>query len=53
MDSTEYETSTIRGHCHRVDGRLHRSRPEPVLSGSVEDSLARAVDLSVVTIEAC
>ncbi len=53
MDSTEYETSTIEDTAIESTVAFTEVARSLFLSGSVEDSLARAVDLSVVTIEAC
>ena len=53
MDSTEQATSTIEDSAIAVTMAFTEVARSLFLADSVEDSLARAVDLSVVTIEAC
>jgi hypothetical protein len=51
--STEHETSTIEDAAIASANAFTEVARALFLAGSVEDILARAVDLSVVTIEAC
>ena len=53
MDSPEHETSTIEDSAIASALAFTEVARSLFLADSVEDSLARAVDLSVVTIEAC
>ena len=53
MDSTEHETSTIEDSAIASANAFTEVARALFLAGSVADILARAVDLSVVTIEAC
>jgi len=53
VDSPEHETSTIEDSAIASAIAFTEVARSLFLSDSVEDSLARAVDLSVVTIEAC
>ena len=53
MASTEHETSTIEDSAIASAVAFTEVARSLFLAGSVEDILARAVDLSVVTIEAC
>ena len=53
MDSIEIETGTIEESTVASTIELIEVSRTLFLAGSVEDSLARAVDLSVVAIEAC
>ena len=53
VDSTEHETSTIEDSAIASANAFTEVARALFLAGRVEDILTRAVDLSVVTIEAC